>query len=57
MKVDYLVCSICGKQINGDHHTSLPVSNGRCCPQCYKEVVIPRVDYFFKVLNTEEFDD
>lgn len=57
MIVDYITCSICGKQIEGKHYTSVPVSNGRCCPQCFKEVVKPRVDYFFKVLNTGEYDD
>lgn len=57
MIVDYIRCSICGKQIDGELHVSLPVSNGPCCTQCYKEVVKPRVDYFFKVLNTGEYDD
>lgn len=57
MIVDYITCSICGKQIEGKHYTSVPVSNGRCCPQCFKEVVKPRVNYFFKVLNTGEYDD
>jgi DNA-directed RNA polymerase subunit RPC12/RpoP len=51
MIVDYLVCSICGKQIEEDPHTSLPVSNGYCCSRCYKEVVKPRVDHFFDELN------
>ena len=51
MIVDYLVCSICGKRIEEDLHTSLPVSNGYSCSRCYKEVVKPRVDHLFDELN------
>ena len=51
MIIDYIKCSICGFPIEGELHTSLPVSNGWCCTRCYKQVVKPRVDHFFNELN------
>ena len=35
------VCTICGAEFEGFGNNAAPVSNGRCCDECNKEVVIP----------------
>lgn len=36
------VCSICGKEYDGDGNNAKPVNDGRCCDECNANVVIPR---------------
>ena len=57
MIVDYLYCSICGKQISGTLHTSQPIRKGLCCDSCFKEHVKPRMDFLFSELNRVNVDE
>ena len=34
-------CSICGKEIIGDEHNAMPVTNDVCCESCNNHVVLP----------------
>lgn len=36
-----LVCSICGKEIEGFGNNAEPINHGKCCDECNATVVIP----------------
>lgn len=52
-------CSICGKPLVGQVHTSSPVKEGGfCCNECYTGIVKPRVNYFINsVFNGAVLDE